>query len=415
MQTAAPLQPAPQSASQSASQNSSRRHVVIMAGGRGERFWPQSRSQRPKHLLPIVGTKPLLAQTLDRLADLAPPENFWVITNREQRAAVLATCPALPAEQVIGEPCGRDTAAVVALAAALVERKQGGAATLALLPADAVIHDTAGFQHSLAAAFAAAEADAGNRLVTVGIKPTAPATGYGYIHKGERISRETNGESSGKTAAEAAAAAATAATSKFCASRSRQEPPPPLFAVRQFVEKPDLQTAQRYLASGEFLWNAGIFVWTTHAIAAAFQKHEPALWNDVHAITQKLDTAVALDDALDAIYPALKKISIDYAILEKAENVACVPAAFDWDDVGEWPALARHARPDANGNTLRGETALLDAANNILISTPDHLIAALGIEDLIIVHTPDATLICPKARAQELKHLVATLPKKFTA
>ncbi|MDR1817995.1 MAG: NTP transferase domain-containing protein [Puniceicoccales bacterium] len=354
------------------------RHIVIMAGGRGERFWPQSRARRPKHLLPVVGETPLIAQTLERLAGLAPVENIWVITNREQRDAVLEVCPQLAPEQVVGEPCGRDTAAVVALAGALVARKSP-AATLALLPADAVIADAAGFRRTLAAAFAAAEDTAGgHRLVTIGITPNAPATGYGYIQLGEKL-----------------AAAGTAV--------------PPLYAVRRFVEKPDRATAERYLAEGGFLWNAGMFVWTLDALADAFRRHEPEVWNAVAA------GVAEHGDDLAAFYPTLKKISVDYAVLEKSDNVVCVPAAFDWDDVGEWPALARHDAPDPAGNVRRGDTALLDAAGNIVISERGHLVAALGVEDLIIVHTADATLVCPKSRAQDLKRLVSQLDAKWTA
>jgi mannose-1-phosphate guanylyltransferase len=320
----------------------------------------------------------MLAQTVARLGATVPVENVWVITNREQRASVLAACPELLPAQVVGEPVGRDTAAAVALAAWLVGRKNP-AATLALLPADAVIHDAAGFQKVLAAAFAAAES--APVLATIGITPTAPATGYGYIHKGASVP-SANGW--------------------------------PVFAAQRFVEKPDAATAQKYLDSGEYFWNAGMFVWTVAAIRQAFERHEPEVWRGVQALDARLAAGETLDAALDAAYPPIKKISVDYAILEKADNVVCLPSDFDWDDVGEWPAVARHEKADSAGNVRRGEVAVLDAKNNILFAEDGHTLAVLGVEDLIIVHTPDATLVCPKSRAQDIKKLVQQLDARLT-
>lgn len=349
------------------------RYVVIMAGGRGERFWPQSRLARPKHLLPIVGDKPMLTQTIERLGAVVPPERVLIITNAEQAAAVREVCPMVPADNVIAEPVGRDTAAAVGLATLLVKHRDP-AATFAMLPADAVIHDAAGFQRILQASFEAAEtADA---LITIGIKPTFPATGYGYIHKAEAVA-----EASGET----------------------------VFRVAQFREKPDLETAQAYLASGEYYWNAGMFFWRVPVISDCFERFTPSLWRALQAIESGLSAGAPLDGLLAEHYPQLEKISVDYAIMEKAESVRVLESAFDWDDVGEWPAVARHYPADEAGNVVRGLAALHEASGNIVLSESGHTVALVGVEDLIVVHTADATLVCPKSKAQEIKQLVKGL------
>ena len=352
------------------------RYAVIMAGGRGERFWPQSRLHRPKQLLPIVGDKPMIAQTVDRLKGIVPPERIFIITNQEQRAGTVAACPGVPASQIVGEPVGRDTAAAVGLAVMLVSRLDP-TASLALLPADAAIHDDAGFRRALESAFVVA--GRAPRLVTVGILPTGPATGYGYIHKGAR-----DEDASGL----------------------------PVFDVRRFVEKPDLEKAREYVASGEFLWNAGMFVWSVPTIVAAFEKNAADIWKALGSIGVSLDRGKSLDATLREIYPLIPKISVDYAILEKADNVSCVPAVFDWDDVGEWPAIARHDKPDASGNILRGDAVVLDGRDNIVVSENGHLLAVLGVHDLVVVHTPDATMVIPKSRAQDVKKLVQHIATK---
>lgn len=346
------------------------RYAVIMAGGRGERFWPQSRLNRPKQLLPIVGDKPMIAQAVGRLAGLVPPERIFIITHLDQLAGTIAACPGIPASQIIGEPVGRDTAAAVGLAATLIGRIDPQA-SMALLPADAAIHDGAGFRRALESAFAVAERAA--RLVTVGILPTGPATGYGYIHKGAR-----DEDAAGL----------------------------PTFSVKGFVEKPDLEKAYGYVASGEFLWNAGMFVWTVPTITAAFEKNAADILAALKRISASLDSGKSLDATLRDIYPTIPKISVDYAILEKADNVSCVPAVFDWDDVGEWAAIARHDKPDAFGNILRGDSVVLEGRGNIVISEGGHLLAVLGTDGMVVVHTADATLIVPKSRSQEVKKLV---------
>lgn len=347
--------------------------AVIIAGGKGERFWPQSRVRRPKHLLPIVGTKPMLAQTLDRVRPVAPAKNIFVITSAAQEKAVREVCARLPAANVIAEPVGRDTAPAVALAAALVAARDPEG-VFAVLPADHVIHDTAAYRRDLRAAFAAASA--APVMVTIGIKPDAPATGFGYIQQG---------------------------------GKWRDFERRPVFRVKRFVEKPTREVARGYLESGDYMWNAGMFVWSAPVVHAALAAHAPGLaagMAPVRAALAKGREGRALVPVLKKIYPALTRISVDYALLERADNVVVLPASFDWDDVGDWPAVARHYRPDAAGNVTRGPALVEQGAGNIVFSGDGHLTAVLGADDLIVVHTPDATLVAPKARAQEIKRLL---------
>ena len=348
-----------------------------MAGGRGERFWPESRLARPKQLLPIVGEKAMLAQTIERLGGIVPVENIFVITNEVQREAVLEVCPELDPDKVIGEPVGRDTAAAVGLATILVKRESADA-TFAMLPADAVIYDIDGFCSTLEVAFSAAESSP--VLATIGIKAKFPATGYGYIQQGEEIN-----QFSGKA----------------------------VFRVKRFVEKPKLEVAKDYLKSGDYFWNAGMFVWSVAAITAEMEKNTPSLWESLQAIDHGLKQDKAIDLLLEEHYPKLEKISVDYAIIEKAENIVMVESQFDWDDVGEWTALERHYPADDSGNVARGLVHAQDSSDNIVFSRDkDRLVALLGVKDLIVVETKDATLICHKDEAQQIKHLVRTIGEK---
>ncbi len=312
----------------------------------------------------------MLAQTVGRLGGLVPVENIIVVTNLEQMEAVAEVCPQLPKENIIGEPMGRDTAPAVGLGALLVGRKDPDA-VFAILPADHVIHDSKGFQSVLDSAFEAAATEP--VLVTIGITPTFAATGYGYIHSGEAI-----GESKGLA----------------------------VRAVHQFKEKPNLETAQGYVDSGEFFWNAGMFVWSVASVNAALAAHAPGLAQSLSALNSDLDAGVTLDAAMARHYPEMEKISVDFAIMEKADNVVVIQSRFDWDDVGEWPAISRHEQKDEAGNTIKGSTYLKGSAGNIVVSPDGHITALLGVEDLIVVHTSDATLVCHKDQAQNLKALV---------
>ena len=344
-----------------------------MAGGRGERFWPQSRLATPKHLLPIVGDKSMLAQTVDRVIGIVPKGNVFVITTQSQLEGCRKACPDLPAANIVAEPMGRDTAAATGLALLLVKQRNPGAA-FAMLPADHVIHDVAEYRKLLQVAFESAEA--ADVLVTLGIKPAEAATGFGYIQQAGRW-KEIGGR--------------------------------PVMAVKRFVEKPDLETARGYLASGDYFWNAGMFVWRVPVVEKAFGTHAPDLYAGLMKLESAAKTAGGWAGALAELYPTLPKISVDYALMEKSTNVVMVQATFDWDDVGAWPAIAKHFKADAAGNVLRGVAMVEDGGNNIVVSDDGHLTAVVGASDLIVVHTPGATLVCPKDKAQEIKALLKRL------
>jgi mannose-1-phosphate guanylyltransferase len=346
--------------------------IVIIAGGRGERFWPQSRARRPKHLLPIVGDEPLLTQTLARVLPVVPATQILVITGATQAKAVAAVClkAGVPAGNVHAEPVGRDTAAAVGLGAALVAARDP-AGVFAVLPADHVIRDAGAYRKDLRAAFTAAAGH--DLLVTIGIAPHEPATGFGYLRRGKKW--------------------------KTVLGR-------PLYHVARFAEKPPLATARKYLAAGDWFWNAGMFVWSVHSITRAFERHAPVLFAALAPVREALALGLTLGPVLRKVYPGLEKISVDYAILEKSTNVAMVPASFDWDDVGTWPAVVKHVAADVAGNVSRGHAVVEQGRNNLVFAEGGHLVAVLGLDDLVVVQTPDATLICPKGRAQDLKALL---------
>ena len=344
-----------------------------MAGGRGERFWPQSRAATPKHLLPIVGDKPMLAQTVDRVTGIVPRENIFILTTQAQLEGCRAACPRLPGANIVAEPMGRDTAAATGLAMLLVKQRNP-AATFAMLPADHVIHDTAEYAKLLSIAFESAES--ADVLVTLGIKPAGPETGFGYIQQAG-LWRKIGGHD--------------------------------VMAVKRFVEKPDLKTAQDYFTAGGYFWNAGMFVWRVPVVEAAFKAHAAELYAGLVKLEAAAKSADGWAPALTEVYPTLQKVSVDYALMEKSPNVVVVPATFDWDDVGAWPAIAKHFTPDNHGNVLRGLGLVEDGANNLVVSTDGHLIGVVGVNDLVVVHTPEATLVCPKDKAQEIKALLERL------
>lgn len=354
----------------------SSRYIVIMAGGRGERFWPQSRSKAPKQLLPIVGDESLLAQTVRRVEGVVPLENVFVLTNAEYAGAARQACPMLPAANVVAEPVGRDTAAAVGLGALLVGLRDESA-SLAVLPSDHVIHDAAAFRKVLSGAFEAAEA--GEYLVTIGIAPEFPATGYGYIQRGETCMK------------------------LGCL---------PVYGVKRFVEKPNLETAKQYVASGEFFWNAGMFIWSVKSIHNALRSLVPDIAVILDSIAAEVRSGAPLEDVLAQRYGSLRKISIDYAVMEKAGNVLTIPGIFDWDDVGSWPSLFRHLPTDSHGNVLKGDAVVLDGSGNLVVGSNGHLVSVLGLSNCIVVHTPDATLVCPRDRAQDIKSLVKEIASR---
>jgi len=343
-------------------------YAVIMAGGKGERFWPLSTSRRPKQLLALVGEKSLLAQAVDRLEGLIPPERVLVVTNKDLVEASREAAPILPAENIVGEPVGRDTAAAVALAGALVGAKSADA-TFCILTADQVMGDLDVYRRTLQESLELASKQ--DVLITIGMEPNAPSTAFGYVEAGPELQ---NGN-------------------KITFHRARR-----------FVEKPDEDTAERYIKSGRYFWNSGMFIWSVKSLHAAFKQHCPELsW-----LMEHLTTAVredSLKPALEAAYPPLEKISIDYALMEKADNIIMAKGTFSWDDVGSWTALTNHFPADESGNIAIGSLETVDSGNNIVFSR-DRTTAMIGVSDLIVVQAEGVTLICPRERAQEIKQLL---------
>jgi mannose-1-phosphate guanylyltransferase len=342
-------------------------YAIIMAGGSGERFWPMSRLRTPKQLLALVTERTLIEETVVRIEPVFRPQNILVITNTEQAPKIRALLPRLPRQNIIAEPMRRDTAAAVALGATIVAKRDPHG-VMAVLPADHVISEPGKYRRVLAGCLAVAGQQ--NLLVTIGIKPTGPNTGYGYIEAGKPLK------------------------SRF-------------WLVKRFVEKPDLATAKRYVATGRFRWNAGMFVWSVEAIQSALAAHLPDLVSRLRSLVPAIGTR-RLDSALAKLYPRLPRVSIDYGLMEKAGNVLVADGAFAWDDVGSWEALERHLPRGAHGNVTRGKFVSLRSDNNIVIGDK-RLIATLGVRDLIIVETDDATLVCHRSEAQKIKELVTWL------
>jgi mannose-1-phosphate guanylyltransferase len=350
-------------------------HAVVMAGGSGTRFWPKSRRNRPKQLLRLYGDATMLQQTVARIAPLVPPERTLIITGADQAAAVRAQLPDLPPANVVAEPCPRDTAPCVGLAARIVAAKDP-AGTMIVMPADHVIQPAEKFQATVRAAASVVEADP-SAFVTFGIRPTRPETGYGYIERGEAL-----------PAREGIA----------------------LNRVVQFREKPDQATAETFLASGRFSWNSGIFVWRASTILDALRTHRPPLAEAIDRIGQALGTP-AEAEVVAREYPGLEKVPIDKAVMEKAANVQVLEVVYDWNDVGDWRALTALVPPDARGNTTQGNVVAADTTGSIIVSDDGGLVATLGVDDLVIVQSGGATLVARKDQLDKLKSLVESLDK----
>lgn len=348
-------------------------YACIMAGGSGERFWPMSRAQLPKHLLKLFSDRTLLEETVRRVESVVPRTQIFILTNEVQLPATRAALrDILPPEQIVAEPAKRDTAPAAALATALVRARGGEHATLALLPADAFIADTRGFGRQLAAALPrAAQTGA---IVTIGIKPDYPATGFGYLELGDELATGPGGV---------------------------------VRVVKRFVEKPDAATAKRYVESGQFAWNAGMFFWRVGTFLAEADRNAPELSRFVREFpTGSFATFLA------ERFASLPKISVDYAIMEKARTVETLLGEFDWDDVGLWTALPKHLPADATGNSIRGPVVAAGAENNIALSN-GRTIALVGVKDLVVVETADAVLVCHRDAVQDIKKLMPQLPKEL--
>jgi mannose-1-phosphate guanylyltransferase len=350
-------------------------HAMIMAGGGGTRFWPRSRTRRPKQFLTFSGDRTLLQSTLDRIAPLVPADRCWVITGDAHTGEARSQLPELPADHVVGEPVGRDTAACIGLGAALIARDDPQA-TIIVMPADHVIEPAAEFQRAaLAAARFADEHPAA--LLTFGIPPTYPATGYGYIQRGPELGQR-NGV--------------------------------PVARVQAFREKPSADLAERFVQSGDYYWNSGIFVWKATAVLGELRRQRPAVYSAAERIAEAWPTP-RRDQVFRAEYEKLEKVSIDFAVMEGAEQVMVIRAPYQWDDVGSWLALERRNPQDADGNTVQGLHAGINTTNCVIAGEQGKLIATIGVSNLLVVQDGDALLVADRRDESTVKQLVDKLKK----
>jgi mannose-1-phosphate guanylyltransferase len=351
-------------------------HAMIMAGGGGTRFWPRSRQQRPKQFLTLGGDRTLLQQAFDRIEGAIPPHHTWVITGAAYREETGRQLPGLPADHIVGEPCGRDTAPCVGVGAALIARDDPEAVML-VMSADHVIEPVREFQRAVHVAAQLAE-EQPQALVTFGITPTFPSTGYGYIHRGPQAAQR-QGVS--------------------------------VFRVADFQEKPPADRAERFVVSGEYFWNSGIFVWKAATVLAALKEQRPAL----HAAAQRIAEAWSTprrQEVLEREFAPIERVSIDYAVLEHARDVLVVQAPYRWDDVGSWLALERMHPQDADGNTVLATHCGLKTQHCVIVAEPGRLVTTIGVRDLLIVQDGDCTLVADRRDEGTVKQLVEELKKK---
>jgi mannose-1-phosphate guanylyltransferase len=349
-------------------------HAVIMAGGAGTRFWPASRANMPKQLLALVGKQSMLRQTVDRLGDLVPPAQTLIVTNERLLPVIREQIAELPETSLVGEPCKRDTAPCIGLAALLVSRRDADA-TMAVLPADHVIRSSGRFQDAVRQAVGMV-AKQHDRIVTFGIRPTYPAEIFGYIQRGARI--DVHDEAA------------------------------PTFEVRRFREKPDLATASDYVASGDYLWNSGIFIWKAKTILSALKQRQPEMLKHLEAIGDAWGTPQQ-HEVFAKEFSLIKGISIDYAVMEHAKNVAVIEAPYDWDDLGSWQSLSRLAGADRFDNTIVGRHLGMNTTGTIVRTDDKHLVVTVGLKDCLVVHTPEATLVANKHDEEAIREIVKML------
>ncbi len=341
--------------------------AVIMAGGVGSRFWPRSRKLHPKQLLNIFGDNTMIQETVERLNGYIDQKNIFVITNKVQKALIEEQLPEIPKENIVAEPVGRNTAPCVGLSAVLIKNIDPESVIITL-PADHLIQNREKFINELDVAVNFAYTE--KKLVTFGINPTRPDTGYGYIKYGSEIKNK-------------------------------------VFKVLKFEEKPTAEIAQNYVDSGEYLWNSGMFIWRTDVIMEEFHKYKKNIYDDLKSIASKIET-VGIDNALLDIYPGMESISIDYAIMEKSELVHTVKGTFDWSDVGSWETVYSLSSKDENGNSANGKVFTKDTQSSFIYS-PNKFTAVIGEKNLIVIDTPDALLICNRENVQDVRDVVKHL------
>ena len=351
------------------------RYALILAGGSGTRFWPLSRNARPKQLLNLSQPSTLLEQTIARLDGLVAPENILILTNQLQLDAVRAIATSLPPENIFAEPAKRDTAPAVALGIGLIAARDPNA-TMMVLPSDQLIQDHSAYQDVMRDALTCAETN--EALVTIGIKPTWPCPSYGYIERGERADIPALAH--------------------------------PAHRVLRFREKPDPELAAEFIQQGNFCWNAGMFVWSIPTVVAQLARHTPELADFISILKNSDD----LPAAVSRTFPELTPISIDFALMEKAQNVLNIEASFDWDDVGSWISIAKYLDEQGEDNRVNQAISEIDSARNIVFNArQDSHIALLGVEDLIVVQTDDALLIANRHQADAIKKLTPKLPPEL--
>jgi mannose-1-phosphate guanylyltransferase len=350
---------------------------MIMAGGGGTRFWPRSRKVRPKQFLSVVGDRTLLQQALDRVeACVIPPDRTWIITGKDYIDETKRQLADLPADHIVGEPCGRDTAPCIGLGAALIARNDPDAVML-VTPADHIIEPLQEFRRAVHVAEQMAK-EHPNAILTFGIVPTFPSTGYGYIHKGEQLAQRQG------------------------ISVNR---------VQNFKEKPIQSVAEGYIASGEYYWNSGIFVWRAATVLNALKEQRPVLYAGVQRIAEAWDTP-RRQEVLAREFPTLDRVSIDYAVMEQHPEVLVVQAPYRWDDVGSWLAVERLHPQDAQGNTVLANHKGIDTTNCVIVGDAQKYIATIGINDLLIIQDGECTLIVHRSRESDVKQIVEDLRAK---
>lgn len=346
--------------------------ALIMAGGSGTRFWPRSRTGFPKQFLAFFKAKSLIQMTVERMSAIVGLENVFVILGKKHVRLFLEQNPGFPVDNVIPEPCGRDTAAAIGLAAVVISHLRPGSVMI-VCPADHMIDDLPAFGSIME--HGARIADKTDCLITIGIPPAFPSSAYGYIEAGEKISNQGNVDA---------------------------------FEVKRFREKPDTATAKGYISKGNFFWNAGIFIWQTSTILQELSRHLPELYS----LLAEIQNALGGEDpgaTIDAVFPQAPKISIDYGVMEKSRNILTIRGDFFWDDLGSWTAYAGYMEKDASGNMADGLYMVENTSGCIIIGDKDHLTALSGVKDLIVVHTADVTLVCNRHDDQGIKALVNRL------